>query len=50
VFPLARSELPTQLEELGGRDLAAALSRTIHAEPGGLDQLRGYLNLLEPDE
>lgn len=49
VFPLARSELPAQLEEIGGGDLGAALSRTIHATPG-LDELRDYLGLLEPDE
>ncbi len=49
VFPLARSELPAQLEAIGGRDLAVALSRTVHAKPG-LGELRGYLDLLEPDE
>lgn len=49
VVPLARSELPPQLEEIGERDLAAALGRTIHAEPG-LDELRDYLHLLEPGE
>jgi hypothetical protein len=47
VFPLARGELPAQLEGIGGRALAAALSRTIHAKPA-LDELRGYLGLLEP--
>ena len=46
VFPLARSELPEQLEHLGYTALARALSDTIYAEPG-LEELSATLPLLD---
>lgn len=45
VFPLARSELPLQLETIRERDLAAALTQTIDAEPS-LGEIRRRLRLL----
>lgn len=47
VFPLARSELPAQLENIEERDLAITLDETIHAEPS-LKTLRTWLGLLQP--
>lgn len=44
VFPLSRDELPAQVGDLGGFDLAAALHRSIHGEPG-LDELAAGVRL-----
>lgn len=46
VFPLARSELPAQLEAIGEPGLAVALNRAIHFAPG-LAELRAHLELLD---
>jgi hypothetical protein len=45
VFPLSRDELSDQILELGSFDLAAALHRSIHSEPG-LDELAMMLRLV----
>jgi hypothetical protein len=45
-FPLAREELPGQLERAGCRPLARALARTIHATPQ-LDELEAGLCVLD---
>jgi predicted nucleotidyltransferase len=44
VFPLSRDELSDQILDLGSFDLAAALHRSIHSEPG-LDELATMLRL-----
>jgi hypothetical protein len=41
-FPLSRSELPPQLQQLGASALAASLTATIHGAPA-LEQLAHYL-------
>jgi hypothetical protein len=46
VFPLARKELPAQLERTGYGQLARALRRTIHAAPQ-LDELEAGLQVLD---
>jgi hypothetical protein len=46
VFPLARKELPAQLERAGYGPLAQALGRTIHATPQ-LDELEAGLQVLD---
>jgi hypothetical protein len=43
VFPLARSELPDQLDDAGEKTLAEALARSIHEQPG-LEVLRADLS------
>jgi hypothetical protein len=45
-FPLARKELPAQLERAGYGPLAQALGRTIHATPQ-LDELEAGLQVLD---
>lgn len=45
VFPLSRDELSDQILELGSFDLAAALNRSIHSEPG-LDEMDAMLRLV----
>jgi hypothetical protein len=46
VFPLARKELPAQLERVGHGPLAQALRRMIHATPQ-LDELEAGLQVLD---
>jgi hypothetical protein len=46
IFPLARKELPAQLERAGYGPLAHALDRMIHATPQ-LDELEGGLQVLD---
>jgi hypothetical protein len=46
VFPLARKELPAQLERAGYKPLAEALRRTIHDRPE-LDELEAGLHILD---
>ncbi len=46
VFPLARKELPAQLERAGYGPLAQSLGRTIHATPQ-LDELEAGLQVLD---
>lgn len=46
IFPLARKELPAQLERAGYGPLAHALDRMIHATPA-LDELEGGLQALD---
>ena len=46
VFPLARKELPTQLERAGYAPLARELRRTIERTPR-MDEIRAALQILE---